>query len=178
MFCTQCGSRNADDAKFCGQCGKPVSPPAPNATAASALPTPVVRTPRTLGFAAPSYELGPISDLETARSATMMGFLVALLTIGLAIARYRAGAVSIWVVLVTVAVAVGLWWMSRLAALLGLAVGLLTAYAFFRGTPGTPVFGIVFIVFLPIVFWSAVRGTFAFHRLIAGPDRKSAPATR
>lgn len=178
MFCTQCGARNADEAKFCSQCGKAIAATAAAAPPPAAAPRPVhadagsVRTaatpaplPRTIGPVAPSYHLGRIDDIHTAQSATMMAFLFAVLTVGLGITRYFKGEASLVVVGFTVAVAVALWYMSRLAALFGLALGLYLNYLYFVKHVGEP-WNMLFMILLPIVALSAVRGTFAFHRLI------------
>jgi hypothetical protein len=171
MFCTECGGRNADEANFCSQCGRPMSAPAPGPVATAKAPSRRAapdRPPnlsRTLGLVAPDYRFTKIEDLETARSATMMGFLVALLIAGLGIKQYGAGRVSGMVLAVALAVPVALWFMSRLAALFGLVVGAYVTYLYFRGQPGTPILNGTLMILLPLIFLSAVRGTFAFHRL-------------
>jgi uncharacterized membrane protein YdbT with pleckstrin-like domain len=43
MFCTQCGTGNEEDAKFCRQCGHPMAPRAPSSVAPS--PAPIVEEP-------------------------------------------------------------------------------------------------------------------------------------
>ncbi len=49
MFCSRCGSRNDDDAKYCEKCGADLStmprPPAPAAPTAPTAPVPVMYPP-------------------------------------------------------------------------------------------------------------------------------------
>jgi hypothetical protein len=129
--------------------------------------------PQTIGAAAPSYQLGRITDLATARSATMMGFLAALLTLGLAIYRCVRGEAPIWYVAIALSVVVGLWFMSRPAAVVGLVFAALFEIGFWSQPGAKPAAAITLAIFLPIIFLSAVNGTFAFHRLIGAETART-----
>ncbi len=52
MFCTKCGTVNADQARFCAGCGSPISPVASGqASAAAVAPAPVFSQPRPVVYA-------------------------------------------------------------------------------------------------------------------------------
>ncbi|MGC8703246.1 MAG: zinc ribbon domain-containing protein [Thiomonas sp.] len=69
-FCTQCGAKNADDARFCEQCGAPLRPsgvqPAPPAAPVQAAPQPA---PASRSRRAALWALGGMSVLLLAAAA-------------------------------------------------------------------------------------------------------------
>ena len=64
MFCTNCGKKLPDGARFCGQCGKPVSVPAPAPTPAP-VPAPVQAAPAPVPAPTPAPAPAPVQAAPT-----------------------------------------------------------------------------------------------------------------
>lgn len=113
-----------------------------------------------------------ISTLEQARSAAMGGAavagIVAAVTLAFTLyAVYREPVLNItaWSfvdVVLFVVIAIGIWRLSRVAAVAGLALYIVEqGYQFVSVGPKNPVMAILFI----LVLIHSVRGTFSYHRL-------------
>ncbi len=113
-----------------------------------------------------------VSTLEQARSAAMGGAavagIVAAVTLAFTLyAIYKKPVLNItaWSfvdVVLFVLVAIGIWRLSRTAAVAGLALYIVEqGYQLISIGPKNPVMAIFFILFLV----HAIRGTFSYHRL-------------
>ena len=113
-----------------------------------------------------------VSTLEQARSAAMGGAavagIVAAVTLAFTLyAVYKEPVLNItaWSFLdaaLFVVVAIGIWRLSRTAAVAGLALYIVEqGYQLVSAGPKNPVMAILFILFLV----NAIRGTFSYHRL-------------
>jgi hypothetical protein len=186
MYCTRCGTRNVDEAKFCSKCGAPVSgdasSAAPHAHAAPAARAPAA-APGTAPSAAradagavlPTVPIGKITDLRTARAAALMGVVAAVGAIVFAIVAVARGIGPIGYVTVAIfaAIGIGIWRMSRAAAVCGLVLALANLVALFPLTNGHPEGPALWIILgLALFFYFSIRGTFAHHRLL-----RTSPAT-
>ena len=121
-----------------------------------------------------------VSTLELARSAAMGGAVVACIVaaVTLAVTIYsiyvesvlNITAASFVDVALFAAVAIGIWRLSRTAAVAGLVLYLVEqGYQFVSVGPKNPIMAAFFILFLV----HAIRGTFSYHRLVkAGATAK------
>ena len=68
-YCSQCGSQNADNARFCSQCGTPLAPPANNPAASEPVPNDATAT---ITFGAPAKsEADDRASLNSADAAAV-----------------------------------------------------------------------------------------------------------
>ncbi len=137
--------------------------------------------------------LPPISDAASARSAARQGVVAAVIcaivtAVFAALAAAGSGfaknlGLDAWAFLdaaIFVAIAVGIWRMSRFAAMCGLLFYLLERVFAWVSQPTSAPKGLIVAVFLTLAFVNGVRGTFRFHRISSVqaslPPRQASPS--
>ncbi len=188
MYCVRCGAHNPDGAKFCSKCGAAVTadespaaapPAAPHAHAEraashaqrSAHPTPPPRPPiARAGFVFPTISFGRIQDLRTARASTMCGVVAAVAGVIMSLVGVKAfGSTLVVTAAIYAVIGFFIWKSSRIAAVVGLLLSIANIFGMLAITTGAPRQGIIFaMALLVLLYWNAVRGTLAEHRLAGG----------
>jgi hypothetical protein len=112
--------------------------------------------------------IGKIEDLRTARAAALMGVVAAVGAIVLSIVGARVtGPAGYASAAIFAVIGLGIWQMSRVAAVCGLLVVLANLVALFPLTNGHPEGAPLWIALgLALFFYFAIRGTVAHHRLL------------
>ena len=120
-----------------------------------------------------------IRDEDSARYAAKQGMVGALVVAGVTALVSFLGTMgfSLWSLLdaaVFVAIGVGIWRMSRAAAVAGLVVFLIERVQMAAAHPDQASKGVVMGVIITIAFINGIRGTFAYHRFTR-PAASTAP---